>query len=246
MKPYKQENWYYPPTRTRRGTTRHATDIKTVFWFKSNLFAQPTILISDLHSHTQAVVERLADTLDLSQYSVITAGDMAGDNVYGSDGDPTPTYAFLRDRAKALYIVQGNHDLPSPALQRLRNGHHQPCLLPDGVDAINTTLGKLGGVQGTISNKQHPYKKTAEDFYDRLERLLRTRPAILVTHETPALPGAIGKDKLFDMVKRYTPRIHIFGHCHHREPIQQIGGTTFLNVDARVMIFDLDDDANAT
>lgn len=50
--------------------------------------------MSDIHSHTSELVYMSDYLVDLSKFVVITAGDMAGDHIYGSDGDPYKEYVF--------------------------------------------------------------------------------------------------------------------------------------------------------
>lgn len=252
----------YPPTRNRRGQTRYPNDIKTVIWIKTNIVKVPTLVTSDLHSHSEAVFNDLEKLVKLSDYQIITLGDMAGDMIYGSDGDPTPTYQRL-NKQNNLYIVQGNHDLPPRKIRDLidlRNINGTRSYLPDGTGVVDTPNGKIGCVHGTISFTEHPYKKPHYVFYKLVENILKKRPKILLTHETPAIKytntiakkyntpegeivdtyleqeSAIGKDGLFDLVTKYKVPIHIYGHCHHRKVMVYVNGTLFINVDGRVLL----------
>ncbi len=238
----KSDTWKYPPTKNNYGKSHSPFDAKYIIHIKSNLFNEPVILTSDLHTYSYKVFERLADEIDLSKYIVITCGDMAGDGILGHDADPTDTYEFIRQRAKALYVIQGNHDLPSiddNLMHNLCNHDGIHCFLPDG-QILNTTLGKIGGVHGTISNKNHPYKKPKNIYLKILENLLKNNLDILITHDTPSFHNGqekvIGQDDIYNLVKKYKPKIHIYGHCHHHNFIEYNSGVYFINVDARVLV----------
>jgi predicted phosphohydrolase len=234
------ENWYFPPTRSRSGKQRAESDVKEIIRCDSNLFERPVILASDLHSHGQAVFDRLSAELDLSRYVVLTVGDMAAAQpVFGSDGDPTDLYEFLAASAAEFYFVQGNHDLPPADATRLicmRNRANLPCYVQDG-RFVASGIGRLGGVSGTISNKVHPHKKTSDEFY----KVLRQLPSglkVLMTHETPSVLDLVGQRELLDEVVKKRPLVHVYGHCHHPKPITFVHGIYFLNVDSRVLIFE--------
>ncbi len=173
---------------------------------------------------------------------------MAGTlNVYGEDGDPTPTYQFIRNRAKALYIIQGNHDLPPSNIKDLtemKNNDGTYCYLPDG-KPVNTLVGKIGGVHGIISDHKHPYKKSEQQYIRLLHKVLQNRLDILVTHDTPSFyyekhTECIGKKQLYEAVRNYKPKIYIYGHCHHPFFYKNKVNIHFFNVDARVLIIDLE------
>lgn len=247
-------DWLYPPTKNRAGLTRSSEDKKTIIFANSDLFNGPTLICSDLHSHAQSVFTRLDQEIDLSLLNVITAGDMAGDNIYGSDGDPTPTYKFILERAKSLHIVQGNHDLPpikKADLTKLvnkknQNGDVTPIYLPEGKLVI-TDYGKIGGIHGIISYKPHPYKKSLPKYFKYMEELLKKEnvPDILITHDTPQFTeDVIGNTKLANLVldSKHKPKIWIYGHCHHHNFHYQNRDVDLINVDGRVLIINYPED----
>src|SRR5579872_1100551 len=103
--------WYFPPTKNRKGQTRDDYDIKAVILLETNLINESLIITSDLHSHTQEVFTLLDDYVYLDKFIVICAGDMAGINTFGSNGDPTDYYEEMLTKCHELYFIQGNHDL---------------------------------------------------------------------------------------------------------------------------------------
>lgn len=242
-------NMKYPPTKNRAGRTRGAHDIKTLIRIKTDLVKVPTLITSDLHSHTEAVFNDLqARGIDLSQYMIITAGDMAGDLIYGSDGDPTEYYAMINSKCDKFYIIQGNHDLPPihiTDLNKLTNKDGSKCMLPDGDGAYKTENGIIAGVHGTISYKSHPYKKADDAYYALIDNVLKWhKPDILVTHDTPSIivndkERLIGKNDLYEKVtNKNKPKIHIYGHCHHRYVMVYKRGVMFISADSRVIILE--------
>ena len=245
-----REKWKFPPTCNRSGKTRGPNDIKEVIRLESDLFAVPTIIMSDLHSHTGAIFERLDREIDLSRYIVLTAGDMAAaEPIFGYDGDPTEFYEFMAQKAGQFYFVQGNHDLP-PAnpkrLKSMKNSVGKKCYIEDA-ETVMTEVGMIGGINGTVSDKKHPYKKTHEEFYRQVDHLFKRPVRIFITHETPSYElvmddgvkrELVGQPLLYEKVVKKRPVVHIYGHCHHPRAINFLKGVYFLNVDSRILIIE--------
>lgn len=260
-------NWKYPPTTNRSGVSRHKHDIKSLMLCQSDLFKVPIIIMSDIHQHTPDVVRRLVDTFDLSKFVVLTAGDMAGKGIFGSDGDPTESYEMLNKFAREFYFVQGNHDLPHPEKEHreLINHDNSKCAFKNGEHKISFLVGKIGGVNGIISNKKHPYKSSKAEYCNNLKRCLKRRLNVLMIHDTPKLPlthtftekegpeepkvhssvsegNYIGNEDIFKLIDQYKPRICIYGHCHHPTVYNQVGKVNYLNVDSRILVVLRDSD----
>ena len=124
--------WRFPPTKSRNGKIRNENDIKSVILLRSDLVNGPTIITSDLHSHTYKVFSLLDEYIHLDQFTIICAGDMSGAPVFGSDGDPTKYYEYMLERCGELYFSQGNHDMPS------EDGLHREKLLHNKVAKFGT------------------------------------------------------------------------------------------------------------
>jgi len=241
------ETWKFPPTRSKSGHIKYKHDLKHIIYAKTDIFGdEPVIMTSDLHSHPMAVFERLRhDTdIDFTKYNVLMVGDMAGNLIRGSDGNPTKFYNYVINtlKVKSLYIVQGNHDLPPKQCtectpqQKLEVQKH---ILRDG-ETVKTPLGKIGGVNGTCSFKPHPYKMPYEKFYGYMNKLVAQKPDILLTHDTPkfSIKGDefIGNEDIYKYALKIKPKVYVFGHCHHKLYHSMHNGTHFFNVDARVLI----------
>jgi predicted phosphodiesterase len=186
--------WQFPPRVRKCGTPIEEHDVKELIIIQSDHFGQhPVIAMSDIHAQTQNVIDKLDQKFLLSRFVVLTAGDMAGTLTMGTDGDPTAFYQQLSDKCQEFYFVQGNHDMPDKmnVEKKLTTVNGTPCMIPNG-QTINTSIGKIGGVNGIISDKHHPYKLSESDYLKHLTRALEKRPSILLTHDTPALPSLIG------------------------------------------------------
>lgn len=252
MNEVQKVRWRFPPTKTRSGNTRGEFDVKTVILATTDLLAGPTIITADLHSHTKQVFYLLEKYLKLEYFTVIAAGDMAGAQVFGSDGDPTEDYEFMIERCGEFYFSQGNHDLPSydgdNHEKQLRNhdshfGNQTLCSLEES-KSVESRIGKIAGQDGIISDRKHPYKFHHKDYCQKMMKKLATRPRIFVTHDTPTIPvkyngsgdNYVGNEMIFNQVNKYKPNIHIYGHCHHPTYHNLIDGVNYICTDARVII----------
>jgi predicted phosphodiesterase len=233
---------YLRPTKRRDGTTKAANDKIELMWIDSNLFEEPCLITSDLHSHSREVFDELVSVqgIDLKSLNVITLGDMAGDYVYGSDGDPTELYEYLHSNCKSFYFVQGNHDLPPTDIDRLEsmmNDDGTPCFVPEG-EIIKTPFGNMAGVHGSFSLKRK--KAYVRGKFSYCKQLLSVRKCdsfdegvdILLTHDCPE------KKDIMECVKKIRPKIHLFGHYHlddyHFQDVEN--EIDFFNADARVFL----------
>ena len=245
MDNYELKKILLPPTRNKRGETRGENDVKEIIYFENNLFEENVIFMSDMHSHTMEVFEYLDKNLILKDYIIICTGDMWGNYIFGNDGDPTEYYKWMNERARALYIIQGNHDLPPKninELTKIKNKDGTNCYLTNGL-VQKTLLGKIGGVHGIISDKKHPYKMDEEKYLKNLRKLVGKKINILLTHDTPSLYDTNlkkklpGRDCILNSVYDIKPKVHIYGHCHHPQFMYKDKNILFLNADARILVF---------
>lgn len=245
MKIKESAKWYFPPTVNRKGDAKYDYDIKNIMVIETELFDEPVIAMSDIHSHTPELVVMLDEFVNLDQFVVITAGDMAGEHIMGSDGIPTPEYQYINNRAKEFYFVQGNHDLPDNENKQytIKNKQNNYAMIQNGV-STKTLVGSISGVHGIISGKPHPYKMSRYNYNILLKKALSRHPYILITHDTPSIPKFYdngdrynGSTELFDLVDKFKPKIHFYGHCHHPEFYNLINNVHYINLDGRVLIF---------
>jgi predicted phosphodiesterase len=246
--------WKFPASKNKSGKSRGYCDIKHVIVIESNLFPEPTIIASDLHSWTKGVFQLLNEYVHLNRCVVITAGDMAGMPLYGCDGNPTDYYIYMRDKCKEFYYVQGNHDRPDILKRdvKLRNTNGNFCNLSIG-KVVKSSIGTIAGVHGTISNRKHPYKSSEQVYLRRVSKLLKQKPDFLITHETPALPLkpecrkygdyiARGNQELYKLSQQHPVKGYFYGHCHHQsynmtDKCSLKKNVKYYNVDARILIF---------
>jgi Icc-related predicted phosphoesterase len=239
-----ETDWFFPPTKNKNGKSMAKYDCKMIIIIETTLFAEPTIISSDLHNHTETVFNLLDEHIHLDQFLVLTVGDMASERpIYGCDGDPTPHYTFMSKKAKEFYFVQGNHDLPDPNGQEeiIKNNKNNNCKIKNTCCKIE--CGSIGGINGIISNKRHPYKITNDEYIKILTSILKRRLYILLTHDTPEIPVKYndgnnynGNKEIYTIVNKFKPKIHIYGHCHHPTYHNFINGVHYICADGRVLI----------
>lgn len=217
----------------------HAKTVYLVNREDNNIFGNPVILMSDIHSHTQQVIDYLKEQYDLSKYTVITVGDMSG-----TDDLSTQYYQQLADLAHNFYFVQGNHDMPdkNKVCNTLKNRDSTNCMvdLDVNIDVQKTDIGKIGGVNGIIctKSKNHPYKLESSLFLKKLLKL-KDKVDVLLLHDTPKhSENVIGNKDLWNSVKVVKPNICVYGHCHHKEVYYFVNNIHLFNVDSRIVIFE--------
>jgi len=237
--------WYFPPTRSKGHKPKYQYGRIEISIIETDLFGHPLVAMSDMHSQCPEIVVMLNDLINLDQFVVLACGDMAGDFVRGTDGNPTPEYQYLNDLAKEFYFVQGNHDLPGKGgmEKKMRNRQGKLCNIQE-VTVTESLVGTIAGVNGIISDRAHAYKMPSDKYLGLLERTLQKKPRILLTHDTPAIPAYypngeryIGNMDIFNIIDKYKPVIHFYGHCHHPTIHNKINGVNYINLDGRVLIF---------
>ena len=196
------------------------------------------ILTSDLHHNAMSVLPELVSRLDdPKEWIFVSAGDMAGSGVKGSDGDSSEALQYAQGVFKKVFFVHGNHDLEVPFLSTMRNDDGSYCHLHDRVQDI-PEIGKIGGVDGIISSKKKLQRLPLKEYLRVLDKVTRQSLDLLVTHEVPKITdGKVGREEILTPVLDSRTGYHLFGHHHFREgwcfPIRK---TCFLNVDSRVLL----------
>lgn len=230
----KEEKWIFPPRVRKDGTPIERHDTKELIIIQSDHFPLPVIAMSDIHAQTQLVIDKLDEKFYLEQFLVLTCGDMAGSLTMATDGDPTDFYWQFLQKSLGFYFVQGNHDTPSK--ENIKILHESDNMVKNG-SSVNTPIGKISGVNGIISDKSHPYKMSQDEYLKHLNKALSSKPYILMTHDTPALPKLKGNEEIYKMASKYKPKIYFYGHCHHKEFHHHINGTNYFNLDGRILVF---------
>ena len=234
-----QIKWTFPPRLKKSGASIEKYDTKELIVIQCGLYPEPLIAMSDIHAQTALVLNKLEEKFQLNKFTVLTAGDMAGTLTMGTDGDPTEFYVRLAAICKEYHFVQGNHDNPDKKhleekLQCSTNGAY--CMIQNG-QTINTTIGKIAGVNGIISDKNHPYKISEDTYLKYLTKALKKKPYVLLTHDTPALLSLKGNKEIYKLVSKHRPKIHMYGHCHHNDFHYYDNNTHYFNLDSRILVF---------
>lgn len=181
----------------RKAKTLHRCRLEDTFTCADSS-VHAVVAMSDMHGACPNVVTKLIKR-GLSDTVVICTGDMAGNGSKGGNSDPYPQYVRLRDAARALYLVQGNHDAYSKETLALRNDDGTPCCVDGRV--VATPIGLVGGVSGIVSDHPNPalHKLPANEFDVRLAAVVAKCPDVLLTH-TP-------------LEEYYAVPIHLYGHA---------------------------------
>lgn len=200
------------------------------------------VAMSDLHGATTVAVNRLIRRGIIDDETIVLCtGDMTGNGRMGADGDPYDDYVRLRDAARALYLVQGNHDRESQAVLTMCNSDGRPCCVHRR--AVSTPLGRITGVsgimagdgsQGTGGQADPTLHKYPADIYMRwVRQAAALRPDVLLTHMP--LSATAQQEAI-----RSVP-IHLFGHAHVDEgyaSVPEWGQGLRLNMDSRIFVFE--------
>lgn len=165
--------------------------------------------VSDIHCRN-AALERVLDSED---YDIVVAS---------GDFECVETAGILVEKAKGPAIaVTGNLD--NPAVSRLLRSHG---VLLDG--RVSSVKGlRFAGVGGI-------------DVVGSINMLKTLAPAsrldVLVSHHPPK--GVLdrtfiglhaGLKELWDIIKYFKPRLHLFGHIHESPGYKEIEGVLFVN-----------------
>ena len=188
------------------------------------------LLMSDLHTATPRIIEDLVHKgIITGETVVLSCGDMAGNGKFGGDADPTEAYKVICANARAFYFVQGNHDLPNPEANALRNGDGTLCAV-HGV-CVDTIIGRIGGVNGVIGDPVRNERHDARTYNRMLKDVIAQRPDILLTHQPPN----IGADRHEGYGPQNVP-IHVCGHyAYEGDFMVRTEYGWILNCDSRIL-----------
>lgn len=199
----------------------------------------PVVITSDLHHNAVELMDVIAAKVERARdFVLLSAGDMAGTGILGSNGDPTLAIERACSYFKKVFFVNGNHDEVSHILQGKRNSDGSYCHLHNRVQTIDE-LGIIAGVDGIISRKKLLHRTPKKDYMCILQNMVVSSPQWLLTHEIPQIPEIVNKASgdfdLRETVVKSQTRFHIFGHRSFKQFYGTLGNTTFINVDSRVV-----------
>ncbi|AYV85246.1 MAG: hypothetical protein Satyrvirus8_4 [Satyrvirus sp.] len=190
----------------------------------------PILCISDLQESPELnmliwnkALDIIKNYSDISECTLIMAGDFYGESflkdekrveVRGKSG--TVDYNLYSINQKPKFIVYGNHDIPPNNF--IKNNYLK---LDNGTTITGADF---------IESKHYP------NFLNDVEKSLKNYADIFVTHETPKLSTLWGNSNLTKLIKKYRPKIHIFGHCHLPNSIYVENNIIFINCDSRFVL----------
>jgi len=150
----------------------------------------------------------------------------------GGTGDVTSVLNTFADNIPHVVGVLGNHDLVR------KNELKSNIQILDG--KVEQVAGlSVGGVSGIIGKSKKNQRKTLAEFDVALKTIFSQHLNIALLHQGPNDPlnGQRGEPAIYDFLASNGNALVIFGHCHWRIPIVEIGNNTLLNVDNRVYVF---------
>lgn len=198
----------------------------------------PIIITSDLHHNAQMLMSFIAEKVkEPEKFIFISAGDMAGTGILGSNGDPSDALFEARDYFKMVFCVNGNHDEKS-RIEGMRNNDNSHCHIHKRVQEI-TSLGRIAGIDGIISKKKLVHRMRKQKYMDVLEQITAQPLDWLITHDIPQIPEimtkSVGDFDFRNHVLKSKIKFHVFGHRNFKTFSGAIDGTTFINVDSRIV-----------
>jgi len=196
------------------------------------------------------VVEELVRLSNEGVIPEIGAALLAGDlydhpdcRKLGGSGDVSSVWHAFSDAFPIVFGVHGNHDvIPDLSNAYLRGSRSNPTIALDGEYSDFFGGMSVGGVSGIIGKPTRNQRKTPEQFYNLLDKVMSKRPDVLLLHHGPdsldshqrgdaAVRERFEKNKAASLV--------LFGHCHW--PVEEMwvkqGNKDVLNVDGRVIVF---------
>jgi len=177
---------------------------------------------------------------DAARTGVILAGDFwaePGSSRRGGLGDVGPVWDAFRRRFRWVAGVLGNHDKIDDHQRGIEDSDFGGEIhLLDG-QVITLDGLTIGGISGIIGKPSKLLRRSEDEYLALLEKVLESRPELVVLHEAPALPGCKGRPSVRTVLNRCVRTVLVCGHCYWGMPIQSLaGGTQVCNVDSRVLV----------
>ena len=202
------------------------TKIKECYFYKNNSFfnlnGMRLILMSDLHSLTDFIIDDLIKKKKIDKNTiVISTGDMAGNNKIGGDGSPYESYLKILKHCNKFDFVNGNHDIYNEKYIDIKNDDNTNCMVD--MIIVNTIIGKISGLNGIeVSDdmvNHHLYKYSSDEYNKKLNIVYAMEPDIILTHQP---------------LKNIIKGINMCGHYHIDPHIQ----SNQINMDNKILIFE--------
>ena len=186
--------------------------------------------------------EQLAEELklmqDIGDISAVDLVLLAGDlydypdcHKLGGTGDVTSVWNAFAEAFPMVVGVHGNHDKIEGAL-----ADNTQILDGKSSNVAGFTISGVSGIIGKLSRNQ---RKSESDFMDKLSKSTSKKVDICLLHEGPDYPelNCRGNPDIREWLEVDGECLVIFGHCHWKEHLVEIGKNQVLNVDAKVFSF---------
>ncbi|VTR96562.1 metallophosphoesterase family protein [Tuwongella immobilis] len=170
---------------------------------------------------------------------IVLAGDLfAIENLAkrGGFGDVRDVWRAFRAVTRWVVGVAGNHDnfgtLGEELAFRRESGIHLLDCESVHLDGIH-----FAGVGGIIGPPRKPNRRREMDQLDRISRMLRRQPTMLILHQGPRTATQPGHPMVQRVCETSSPTWIVCGHDHWRNPFGDLAnGTRILNTDSRTII----------
>ena len=195
------------------------------------------LALSDLHGDTE-LVKKMAVLAEKEKVDLVT---LAGD-IFDQDNHVDGMIGPFKDKGLEVAILPGNHEGLAHInflcqKYKIKNLHGYSIRIGD--------IGIFGCGYADVG----PHQLTEQEFFKTLkdshETIKDTKRKIMVTHIHPdksifgfgVFPGSSGVRKALD---EFQPDIHICGHIHETEGIEEvIGNTKVINVGKKGRIIEI-------
>lgn len=178
-------------------------------------------------------------SLPSGDIGVLLAGDfytVAALDKRGGSGDVRPVWDAFAAEFDWVVGVAGNHDMFADGATRPKSTGSVHFLDNDHITIGGISIAGLSGITG---NPRRPWRRTDDDYTDKLAMLLCEQPTIMLLHDGPDVPGSgfRGSPRIREIFEHFENTLVIRGHAHWDQPLADLEcGTQVLNVDARVVI----------
>lgn len=200
----------------------------------------PSRLLGVALAEELLTLAELGELPPTSDTGVILTGDYYcdPDPTRGASGDVRAVWEAFASHYGFVTGVEGNHDTFGDARQRAAflSGPGHRLLDAKVIDVCGL---RIGGVGGVVGNPERPNRRNADHYSLAVRAVTRSRPDVLVVHESPAIPelGLIGNDRLREDLDSAPPMLVCCGHVHWDTALTTLGSiSVILNADERCVV----------
>ena len=200
---------------------------------------QEFLLGERLPEFLSLLIELECPQLKKERIGVLLCGDLyATLQKRGGMGDVKEVWRKFRQQFRWVAGVAGNHDdfglaAEFAAFQREAGIY----FLEHEVKKMDNLL--IGGLSGVIGRTGKPWRIEERDYLDKLKKLLRKQPDVILLHQSPDYPASLfqGNKQIRYLLETSPPNLVCCGHSHWPVPLVELTNRTqVLNADGRVVI----------